>query len=395
MPRTHLFLAVAVTLAALASPSPAMADTTAPSHAPVPVYFGTYTREGGSRGIYTCDLDPTTGRLANLRLAAETPSPSFLAVHPTGRFVYAVNETTAFAGEKGTGGVTAFARDPDTGLLRELNHQPTAGGNPCFVALDRDARCVLVANYSGGNVAAFPFQPDGSLAPATTIASLDDLAAPSAPAPPDAPRLSRAHSIQPDPTNTLAVITDLGRDHVLLAPLDPAAGTLDLARAAVTTTAPKSGPRHLAFHPTGRFAYVIHEHASTVTAFAFDPDARTLRPLQTLSTLPPGFDGKNTTAEVRVHPNGRLLFGSNRGHNSIAAFAIDPDTGQLQPLGHTPSGGRTPRHFNLDPTGRFLLVAHQDEGGVTCFALDPDTGKLTPTARLDLAMPVCVQFVTP
>ncbi len=335
------------------------------------VYFGTYTGTG-SKGIYLSELNLETGALSEPKLAVETPNPSFLALHPGGKYMFAVSEIWA---PKKAGAVSGFAIDPATGLLTLINTQPAMGNGPCHVTVAPSGKYVLAANYGSGTVCALPVGADGKLGEATGQAQ---------DAGPLGPNKSRqdsphAHSINLDPSGRLAYVPDLGLDKIFIYALDDAKGTLTPNDPPYAEVPAGSGPRHFTFHPNGRWAYVINELLSTVTAFSFDGAKGALTPLQTIGTLPAEFTGKNTTAEVRVHPSGKFLYGSNRGHDSIAVFGIDQATGKLTAAGQTPSGGKTPRNFNITPDGRWLLAAHQDSGNVFVFKIDPNTGALTAT----------------
>ncbi|MDW8355887.1 MAG: lactonase family protein [Bryobacterales bacterium] len=351
------------------------------------VYIGTYTR-GESKGIYAWRFDATSGRLTELGLAAEATNPSFLAVHPSARYLYAVSEIAEFSGQK-SGAVNAYAIDRKTGRLALLNQVSSGGLGPCYVSVDATGRCVLVANYGGGSVAAFPVGTDGRLRDASALRQHTG-----ASVHPRRQRQPHPHSIQPSPDNRFALAADLGVDKLFVYRFHALKGSLEPHDPPAMDLAPGSGPRHFAFHPSGRFVYVINELASTVTAFRWEATSGRLRELHTVSTLPEGFAGENTTAEIRVHPNGKFLYGSNRGHDSIAVFAVDPKTGLLSARGHVPTGGKTPRNFNLDPSGRYLWAANQNSNNVTVFRVDPATGGLTPTGqRLNVPSPVCVRFV--
>ena len=353
------------------------------------VYIGTYTQRG-SRGIYRADLDLATGRLESLRLAAEVVNPSFLAIHPSHKFLYAVGEVGDFAGGRG-GAVSALAIDPASGGLSLLNQKSSRGSGPCHVVVDRSGKFVLVANYGGGSVACLPIQPDGSLGDATAFvqhvgSSVD----------PRRQEGPHAHSVNLDRANRFAFVADLGLDKVFIYRFDAAQGTLTANDPPWAKVAPGAGPRHFAFHPTGRFAYVINEMHSTVTAFSYDADRGSLETIGTVSTLPEGFLGSSTTAEVQVHPSGKFLYGSNRGHDSIAVFAIDAGTGKLTPVGHASTQGKAPRNFGIDPTGRWLLAANQDSDSIVVFRIDGETGKLLSTGPgIRVPMPVCVKFMPP
>lgn len=351
------------------------------------VFVGTYTRRG-SKGIYAFQLDLASGIPSPIFLAAETVNPSFLALHPTHRFLYAVGEVSETGGAR-TGAVHAFALDPATGKLSFLNSQPSKGAGPCHLVVDGEGRHVLVANYSGGSVAVLPILSDGRLGEATAFIQHQGRSVH-----PQRQTAPHAHSINVDPANRFAFVADLGLDQVLIYRFDPHRGTLAPNDPPFAATAPGAGPRHFAFHPNGRFAYVINELNSTITAFRYDASRGSLSEIQTLSTLPEGFSGENTTAEVQVHPSGRFLYGSNRGHDSIVLFAVDPETGLLQLVGHRSTQGRTPRHFGIDPTGTYLLAANQDSDTIVFFRIDPGTGQLQPTGQVvEVSMPVCVKMI--
>jgi 6-phosphogluconolactonase len=346
------------------------------------VYVGTFT--GKSKGIYLSELDLRSGELSAPTLAATTTSPSFLALHPNRRFLYSVNEIDNFARMK-SGSVSAFAIDPQTGALTLLNQQPSRGAGPTHLAVDKQGKNVLVANYGGGSVAVLPIGEDGRLAPAT---GFEQHVSSNVKRPP------HAHCITLDAANRFAFVADLGLDKVLIYQYDAAQGLLAPNDPPFATVPPGSGPRHFTFHPNGRSAYVINELASTVTTFRYDAAKGALEPLQTISTLPADFTKTNSTAEIVVHPSGKFLYGSNRGHNSIAIFAIDADTGQLTPVGHEPTQGKTPRNFAVDPTGAFLLAANQDSGTIVVFRIDPETGRLTATGHTaEVSMPVCLEMM--
>jgi 6-phosphogluconolactonase len=350
------------------------------------VYVGTYTGKV-SKGIYTLTLDLSTGKLSEPELAAETTSPSFLAVHPSNDFIYAVNEVPTFNKEK-TGSVTAFSIDAATGKLTQLNAQPSAGTGPCHISLDKAGRFALVANYGGGSVAVLPIASDGKLdPPCSTVqhtgASVN----------PQRQKEPHAHSINLDRDNRFAFAADLGLDKILVYRFDGQSGKLTPNDPPHATVAPGSGPRHFAFHPTGKFAFANNEMTSTVTAFAYDAGKGVLTEIHTITTLPQEVKG-NSTAETVVHPGGKFLYTSNRGHDSIAIFTIDEKSGRLTAAGHQPTGGKTPRNFNVDPTGRFVLAANQNSDSIVVFRIDAATGALTPTgATATVGSPVCVRFV--
>lgn len=351
------------------------------------VYFGTYTGKD-SRGIYMATFDANTGKLGTPELAGEATNPSFLAIHPTRKFLYAVGEIANFEGQK-TGGVSAFAIDPATGKLALLNQQSSQGAGPCHVTLDKTGMTALVANYSGGSIASLPISPDGKLQPA--VSAIQHTGKSVNAKRQEAPH---AHSINLDPDNHFAVAADLGLDKVLVYRFDPLKHTLTPNDPPAGTVTPGSGPRHFAFHPSGKFAYVINEIANTVTAFAYDAKAGTLTETQTISTLPENFTGTSHTAEVVVHPSGKFLYGSNRGHDSLAMFQIDGVTGKLTARGQVSTGGKTPRNFNVDPTGNWVLAANQGTNNVVVLRVDPQVGGLTATEQgQPVPAPVCIRFV--
>lgn len=371
-----------------ATVSPAAAADALSKAGPMWVYVGTYTTKT-SKGIYLCNLDVATGRLGLVGVAAETARPSFVAIHPSQRFLFAVGEVADFQGKK-TGAISAFAIDPADGKLTLLNQQPSHGAGPCYVGIDRTGKWALVANYSAGSIACFPIGDDGRLGEAT--AAIQHQGSSVNPKRQQGPH---AHSIYVDPTNRFVFTCDLGLDKVMIYRFDSATGHLSAHDPAFASITPGAGPRHIAFHPTGRFVYVINEMGQTVTAFRYDADRGALETLQTISTVPEGYQNpNNSTAEVQVHPSGKFLYGSNRGHDSIAIFTIDQETGRLTAAGHQASGGKTPRNFGIDPSGTWLLAAHQDSDDIFVLRIDPQTGSLTPTGQsVNISMPVCVKMM--
>lgn len=356
------------------------------------LYVGTYTTklghvDGKGEGIYLYDVDPTSGRLSHRATTPGVANPSYLALDPGQRFLFAANEVKEVDGQAG-GAVSAFAIDPTTGALTSLNHQSTRGTDPCYLCVDRTGRCVLASNYSSGSVAAFSVESDGRLMPLTDF--VQHSAAEYNPKPPPGPH---AHSVNLSPDERFALVADLGLDAILVYRLDVERGKLtpnDPPSAPLTRGA---GPRHLAFAPNGRHAYVINEQGMTMTAFAYDAAGGSLREIQTVPTLPEGIGGRNSTADVHVHPSGRFVYGSNRGHNSIVIFAVDQATGKLSLVGHESTQGRTPRNFAIDPSGATLYAANQDTHTVVSFAIDTQTGRLTPTGQVtEVPSPSCLKF---
>lgn len=351
------------------------------------VYVGTYTG-AKSKGIYAFRFDARAGKLSPLGLAAETPSPSFVAVHPSRRFLYAVSEVSNFKGEK-SGAVSAFSIEPKSGKLTFLNQVSSRGAGPCYLAVDKTGKWVLVANYDGGSVAVLPVQPDGRLREASAFVQHSGSSV-------DRERQEgpHGHSFNFSPDGRFAIAADLGLDQLLVYRFDGTKGSLAPNDPPFAKVNPGAGPRHFTFHPGGKFAYAINEMQSTVTAFAYDAQRGVLTVLQTVPTLPKDFSGENTTAEVRVEPKGKFLYGSNRGHDSIAVFAIDAAKGTLTPVERAPTQGKTPRNFGIDPTGSYLLAANQDSDNIVVFRIDQQSGRLIPTGQVvEAPAPVCVKFV--
>jgi len=348
------------------------------------VYVGGSTKDKGG-AIHRYHLEPATGKLTWIGATTGLANPSFLAIHPSRRFLYAVNEVGNFAGGK-SGAVSAFAIDPQSGDLTFLNQQPSGGPGPCHLVVDRKGSHVLAANYSGGSVCVLPIGSDGRLGAATAFVQHEGRSVD-----PRRQTAPHAHSIHLDAANRFAFAVDLGLDKVLVYRFDAAKGTLAANEPPSASVAPGAGPRHFAFHPNGRTAYAINELDSTVTAFRYDAKRGVLATLQTVSTLPAGFSGENYPAEVQVHPSGKFLYGSNRGHDSIAVFAIDERAGTLRPVGHEPTQGKWPRHFGIDPSGACLVAANQNSGNLVVFRIDPATGVLKPTGQAaEVPAPVCV-----
>ncbi len=354
------------------------------------VYVGNYTRiepypRGSSEGINVYRLDPSDGALSLVQTAGGVLNPTWVALSPSGRNLYAISAVPEIDGRP-TGGVSAYSVDQATGQITFINRESTGGPGPAHVNIDPSGRLVMVANYFGGSVAALPVRPDGSLAP------LSDFHQHHGHGPnPDRQEKPHPHSVNLDPTGRYALVCDLGLDEVITCRIDVEAGKL--IRQGVAKTRPGAGPRHMDFHPNGRIAYVLGEIDSTITVFAYDGNGG-LSELQVVPTLPPDFTGENKAAEVRVLPNGRFLYASNRGHDSIATFSVDASSGKLTPLGFVSTQGKTPRGFGLDPTYKLLLVATQDSDTIVAFHVDDSTGSLTPTGRVSQSpSPNCVRFL--
>ncbi|MGE5057222.1 MAG: lactonase family protein [Acidobacteriota bacterium] len=352
-------------------------------------YVGTYTQEGSkSQGIYAFRFDPATGRSTALGLAAETTNPSFVAVHPNGLFLYAVNELGNYKGPN-SGGVSAFSIDRESGKLTLLNEVPSRGADPCYIIVDKAGKNVLVANYTGGSVAVFPIGANGHIGEAASFVQHTGHGAD-----PKRQEGPHAHSIDLSPDNRLAFVDDLGLDEVLVYKFDSGKGSLTPNDPPFVKMAPGSGPRHFALHPSGKFGYVVAEMASTVTALSVDLKTGKLERLQTLSTLPADFKGENDDAEVHVHPSGKFVYTSNRGHDSIAVFAVDANKGTLTHVDDVATQGKIPRSFEIDPSGHFLLAENSKSDNIVIFRIDQKTGRLTATGQvLEVGSPVCVKFV--
>lgn len=318
---------------------------------PVYVFSGAYTNfpphvRGRANGIDVFRMNPDNGSLTHVSTLQGVDNPTFIAVSANRCFLYAINAVNEVDGVPG-GAVEALSIDQAAGMLRFLNRESTIGPGPAFVTVDRSQRFVLVANYHGGSVALFPVLDDGRLAPSSDfIQHVGSSVHPTRQAAP------HAHSINLDPSERFALVADLGLDRVVVYRLDRENGKLVLNDPPYASVEPGSGPRHLDFHPNGRFVFLINELASTVTSFAWHGQRGALTALETLSTLPPGWAGENLTADLHVHPSGKFLYGSNRGHDSLVTFAVDETTGKLMYLENTPTLGKTPRNFAIDPPGR-------------------------------------------
>jgi len=350
----------------------------------IDVYFGTYT--GGansSKGIYRSALDLETGELGEPTLVAAVKNPSFVEVHRNGKFLYAVSEVGA------AGGVSAYAIDAETGSLKLLNEQPSGGSGPCHISIDREGKNVLVANYGSGSASVIPIKPDGSLAEPTGLVQHEGSSVNTR-----RQKGPHAHSINISPDNRFAFVADLGIDKIMIYGLDAQKGTLTTNDPAFVELKAGAGPRHFTFGTGGKNAYLINELHCTVTAFEYERSSGRLTPIQTITTLPNNFDGSSTCAEIRVHPNGKFLYGSNRGHDSIAVYRINQADGTLIFVEHETAEIKTPRNFNIEPTGRFCLVANQGGDSVVVFRIDQQTGALEPTGKsISIGKPVCIRFL--
>jgi 6-phosphogluconolactonase len=345
---------------------------------------GTYTNQNGSKGIYAFDFDTSTGKLSDMRIAAETRNPSWVAIHPNGKYVYAANES----GPQST--VTAYALDASSGRLTQLNQLPSLGEDPCYLSFDRTGKYLFVANYTSGTVAVFPILADGKLGEHTALVNDTGTLGPNT----DRQEHSHAHWVQASADNRFVFVSDLGLDAILSFRFDAAKGTLTPNDPPFAKLAPGSGPRHMAFSPNGKFAYVLSELSSTVTAFSYDGSKGVLSQFQIISTRGAQTSGRNDTAEVAVDPSGKWLFASNRGLDTISVFSIDPSKGTLTSAANFPTGGKEPRHFAIDPSGHFLLAENQNTNSIVVFRVDPARGSLTKVSETgDIPSPVCLSFV--
>jgi 6-phosphogluconolactonase len=355
-------------------------------------YVGTYTADDGkatqSKGIYAFRYDAATAEITPLGLAAETTNPSWVVVHPNGNFLYATNELKDYKGPN-SGGLSAFSIDHATGKLTFLNEVASRGADPCYASVDRTGKYLLVANYTGGSVAVFPIQQDGKLGEASAFIQHNGHG-------PNAQRqeAAHAHSIDLSPDNRFAFVDDLGLDELKIYRFDSSKGTLTPNDPPFAKVEAGAGARHFALAPSGKFAYVVDEMGSKVSVFASDLSNGTLHPLQTISTIPADFKGENDDAEIHIHPSGKFLYASNRGHDSIAVFSIDPGKGTLTLVEVTPTQGKIPRSFEIDPTGTLLFAANQKSDNIVVFKIDANTGRLTPTGKvLSVATPVAIKFM--
>jgi 6-phosphogluconolactonase len=336
-------------------------------------------------------LDSESGKLSAMAVAAESIDPSFVAAHPNGKYLYAVNEVGNYGG-KASGAVSAYAIDRKTGKLALLNQVPSGGADPCYVSLDMTGKYVLVANYTGGSVAVFPVLEDGRLGPTTAFVQYQGSSVNK-----ERQEGPHAHWIGVTPGNLFVLVADLGLDEVLLYRFDESKGLLLPHEPAFAPLDPGAGPRHIAIHPSGRFVYVLNELKSTVTVYSVAAQKKNQPYLvrrQQVSALPKNFSGRNDAAEIAVHPDGKYVYASNRGHDSIAVFAIDEAGGTLSTVADVPTGGKEPRQFAIDPTGKFLLAENQESNNIVVFKIDPATGGLTPTGQvIEVPSPVDLTFV--
>lgn len=348
------------------------------------LYIGTYS-DAVSGGVNSVSMDTVSGRLTACKIAVYAKNPSFLALSPDGKFLFAVDEIEGYGASQG-GAVSSFRIVKGGGQLELINSQPSMGAHPCHLTVSRNGKFVLVANYTGGNVAVLPVSENGTLGEPVCVKQHTG----------KGPNINRqekphAHSITLSPDNQYAYVCDLGIDRIMIYRFDTASGQLTPGSVQFFQTAPGAGPRHFCFSPDNRRAFVINELNSKMTSLDYDPSDGSLREIQTLSTLPDDFKDENTCADIHVHPGGRFVYGSNRGHDSIAVFGLDPETGHLKPAGHQPVGGKTPRNFAIDPTGTYLLAANQNSNTINVFKINLKDGSLSPTGNsVKVEKPVCI-----
>jgi 6-phosphogluconolactonase len=353
------------------------------------VYVGTYTApQSSSKGIYAYRFDSKTGKMSPLGLMAEGPDPTFLAVHPNGKYLYAINEVDTYQGKK-AGSVSAYSIDKSSGKLTLLNRVSSGASGPCHIVVDATGKAVMVANYSGGAFASFPVQADGKLGEAASVEVLKGSSM-------DKSRQNEphAHSVVLTKNNKFMLGGDLGTDKVMIYKLDPATAKITPNSPAFATVKPGSGPRHLAFSPDQKHVWVLSEMASTVTTFEFDPNTAAMKEIDVVSTLPADYKGESTTAEIEVDAKGQHVYASNRGHDSIAVFDVDQKTGKLKLVQNVTTSGSIPRAFVIDPSGNFILAGNQKTNNISVMRIDRATGKLTPLSeKIELGAPVAFAFV--
>ena len=352
------------------------------------VFVGTYTENEGSqsKGIYVYRMDSSSGELTFVWEAKGILNPSYLELHPNQNFLYAVNEVQSFGGQE-DGGVTALSIDPKSGALNLLHTYSSQGKDPCYISLEQTGRYALVANYTSGTVAMFPLDTDTrDLSPAAEVIQHSGSSIH-----PERQTAPHAHCILPDPGNRFAIAVDLGLDKLLVYEMNLELGKLSEHNEVNVHAG--AGPRHLIFHPNGQYAYLINELNATLIGYRYHSASGSFEELQTVPALPGDFAGENLCADVHITPDGKYLYASNRGHDSLACFFIDQATGLLTYRHHTATRGREPRNFAIDPSGTFLLAANQNSHTIVTFRIDPQSGGLSSTgAETVVSMPVCVKF---
>ncbi|WP_026464119.1 lactonase family protein [Adhaeribacter aquaticus] len=352
-------------------------------------YVGTYAKPD-AESIFLYSLNTETGAINRVAAFKAGENPSYLTLDSKRRFLYAVHETGNYEGQK-SGAVSAFSIDQKNGNLILLNTQASLGASPCYISLDKGDKNALIANYSGGNVAVLPIQANGQLSPSSSMDQHEGSSVNTR-----RQKEAHAHSIMLDAANKYAFSADLGTDSIYRYLYDAKNGKITATNPPAVKVTPGAGPRHMAFHPNGKLFYLINELDGTVKAFAYTAQNGDLKELQTISTLPADFSGQSSCADLHVSPNGKFLYGSNRGHNSIVVYAIDAKTGKLTLVQHVSTEGKTPRNFTIDPSGKILLVANQDSNNIISFKINQQSGKLTPTGnQAEVPSPVCLQITTP
>jgi 6-phosphogluconolactonase len=351
-------------------------------------YVGTNGR-GQDGDIYFCRLNLLTGELILREETKGIDNASFLAIDASNRFLFAVNEVSEINKEPG-GSVSSFVTDPENGRLSFTNLQPTSGGSPCHISIDRTGKFLLITNYSGGSIIVFPILEGGTIGK-----NVDFIQYKGHSINPDRQESPHPHSIILSPDNRYVFVPDLGLDKIHIYRFDQETGKLSPGNIPYISLKPGAGPRHFTFHPDATFAYVINELDSTITAFRYRSGKGKLKEIQTITTLPEDFTGINYCADIHVHPGKKFLYGSNRGHNSIASFMIDPSNGNLELKGFTPTLGDFPRNFAIDPSGQYLLAANQRSNNIVSLRINKETGELSPTGHsIEIPQPVCIKFLS-
>jgi len=351
------------------------------------MFAGTYTRTGRSKGIYSFSVDSSTGTATQTHVTEGISNPSYVAVHQNKKNLYAVAEVEESSGVPG-GALFAYSIDSPDGKLTRLNQQSTGGPGPCHVSIDATGKFAIVANYGGGSICVLPIDDDGSLKPYSQFiqhhggTKVNERRQEKA----------HAHSINIAPDNRKVIVADLGMDQLRVYDFDQSTGNLTFNEEASAASAPGGGPRHFEFHENGKWAYAINELGCTVTAYQYDAASGKLSEINTLSTLPEDYDGQNTTADIHIHPNGKFVYGSNRGHNTLAIFSINDRNGSVKFVGDQSTGGKTPRNFSIHPDGKFLYAANQDTDNILQFEVNGGTGELEPVQEIKCPMPVCLKF---
>lgn len=362
------------------------------------MYVGTYTEsikfgtgdifEGKGKGIYSFRVDLATGKLEQIGCTEGVINPSYLAIHPSGTSLYAVNEMKEYEGAA-SGSVSSFALDRSSGKLMLLNKQPSYGTDPCHILVDGSGKNVIVANFASGSFSSYPILPDGSLAEAATTIQHQGTSI-------DQNRQTgpHAHSVLLDENNRFAYVADLGMDRIMIYKWKADRCKFTPASQPWFPVKPGAGPRHFALHPTGKYLYLINELDSTIAGYERDRTTGALHEIQIVTTLPTDFPGQNSCADLHLTPDGNFLYGSNRGHNSLVIYRVDPKTGLLRFIGHESTGGKTPRNFAIEPSGNYLYAANQDSGTIVHFTIDRNEGTLQATGDVtEVPTPVCIQFL--